>query len=135
MQLAGFVALSGVLNLGFKIAINLVLVPLVGYPGFALATSFMYIATGATMAVILRGRLRGIDLRASLPALARIVAAGALMAVTTVGVSQSAAASTALMRLLLAGGVGTLTYVAGVWLFSGRPHGLPPWLRTSGSPS
>lgn len=135
LQLAGFVALSGVLNLGFKIAINLLLVPLVGYQGFALATSFMYIATGATMAVILRGRLRGIDLRASLPALARIVAAGALMAVTTVSVSQSAAASTALMRLLLAGGVGTLTYVVGVWLFSGRPHGLPLWLRASGSPS
>ncbi len=46
------------------------------------------------------------------------------MAVTTVAVSKSAAASTAPVRLLLAGGVGTLMYVAGVWLFSGRPRGL-----------
>ena len=135
MQLAGFVALSGVLNLGFKVAINLLLVPLLGYSGFALATSFMYMATGVTMSLILRGRLRGIDLRASLPALGCIIAAGALMALTTSAVAQTNATSTPLMRLLLAGTVGALTYVASIWLLSGRPRGLPLWLRPSESPS
>jgi putative peptidoglycan lipid II flippase len=135
MQLAGIVALSGLLNLGFKIALNIMLVPIAGYRGFALATSFMYIATGVTMAVILRNKLSGIDLRASLPALARVAAAGLVMAAVAAWVSHAMTSSASLVRLLATAGLSGVAYLGSLWLLSGRPRGLPRWLRASGSPS
>ena len=131
MQLAFWVALWGALNLAFKIAFNWVLVPLLGFAGFAIATSAMYAATGAVMAGVLRSYLGGLDFRATWPALLSIVGAGLVMTAVAVGISAALPVAPPIARIattaILSGGA----YLAVLWLLSGRPTHVPAWLRTT----
>ena len=129
MQLAFWVALSGVLNLAFKIVFNWMLVPMLGYAGFAIATSAMYAATGLVMAGVLRSYLGGLDFRATWPALMSILAAGVVMGVVATFVSRALPDALPSVRVLAAAATSSGAYLGVLSLLSGRPGHVPAWLR------
>lgn len=129
MRLTRFVALSGFLNLGFKTVFNLLLVPTLGYVGFAWATSSMYVATGAIMLLLLRRRIGGLDLGAMVPRLCAIFSSAIVMAVIGYGGRELLDGVDPLRRLVLAGGTACLGYVGLLWVVQGRHLQAFNWLQ------
>ncbi len=127
MQLTSLVALSGFMNLGFKTAFNVLLVPRLGYIGFALATSAMYAATGTIMLWLLRQRIKNLDLARILPALSATFVGAALMAIVGRGAMGLLHASPPLIRLVFTAGTAGAVYAATLWIAGGRPTNRAAW--------
>jgi putative peptidoglycan lipid II flippase len=120
LQMAPFVALSGLLNLGFKTLFNLFLVPAFGYIGFAVATSAMYIATGFTMLWLLRRTLGRLNLSDTIPTLTATLVGSVVLGVLGTGLAAFLKATGPFNRLIVAGGLACALYLATLWLLTGR---------------
>ena len=132
LHLSSFIALSGVLSLGFKILFNVVFVARWGFIGFPLATSAMYCAAGVVMAGLLRRRIRGLGLRSILPGLGAALA-GAIATVAVVALLGPRVREWApLARLAVLSSAALAVYAPTVWLVSGRPTDLFAQLRPEG---
>jgi putative peptidoglycan lipid II flippase len=125
LQLASFVSLSGFLNLGFKIIFNVILVPLLGPLGFALATSAMYLSTGVVMLWLLRRRLGGLSLHDARRGVTAALLASALMTASALSLAAFLDGAPPIVRLSIAGCVGAAVYGGAIWISGGRPGG---WL-------
>jgi putative peptidoglycan lipid II flippase len=115
LQLAPLVAVSGALNLVFKTVFNLLLVPALGYIGFAFASSAMYLSTGGIMLYVLSRRIHGLELKALLPSLATILIGAALMAAAAQATAMLLAGMPVAMRVLGVCGASAAVYIGAVW--------------------
>jgi peptidoglycan biosynthesis protein MviN/MurJ (putative lipid II flippase) len=107
-----------VLNLGFKTVLNLLLVPLLGYAGFAYATSAMYLLTGLIMLHLLARRLGGLRFEETFRGLRAPIAGAALVIIVAVTASRMLATEPPMVRLLLGGGSAGIVYLGALWTVS-----------------
>jgi putative peptidoglycan lipid II flippase len=82
------VAIS-MLSVAVNIALNLVLVRIIGYRGLALGTAIAALVNAVVLLWLLRGRLGGIDGRSIATAFVKIAAASAAMAVAVVAAHEA----------------------------------------------
>jgi putative peptidoglycan lipid II flippase len=81
-------ATVSVASVGLNLALNIMLVRVMGYRGLALGTAIAAIFNASTLLVLLSRRLDGLDERRLLVALAKILVASALMGATSFYTAQ-----------------------------------------------
>lgn len=101
----------GILSVAFNLALNLLLVRVLGFRGLALGTSAAALFNGGLLLWLLRRRLGGLDGRRVATAFVKVLAAAVVMALAARGSEQLLAAamgSSLLARMIVvAGAIGT----------------------------